>query len=273
MLRFYRFVCSVNAKDIGVLYLISSVVGGIIGFSYSVIIRLELSNSGRVYLSSAELYNTCITLLGLIMIFFFVMRFLISGLGNYFIRIMLGQIDMCFPRLNNISYWLWLFSFILLLTSGVIDYGRNGGWTLYVRLSTIDYSSSTSVDILIFSLLLAGISSLLGSINFITTIYNNRLEFTELINVRIFIWCMFITNILLLLSLPVLAVAITFILTDRNINTTFYNAKYSGDAVLYQLLFWIFGLREVKYKKIINLKLFKINNIEIGIYRIKVIKK
>lgn len=245
MLRVLRFVCSVNAKDIGVLYLISSIIGGILGFSYSVIIRLELSNSGRVYLGSSELYNTCITLLGLIMIFFFVMRFLISGLGNYFIPIVSGQVDMCFRRLNNISYWLWVFSFILLITSAVIDYGRNGGWTLYVRLSTIDYSSSTAVDILIFSLLLAGISSLLGSINFITTIYNNKMDSMALINVRIFVWCLFVTNILLLLSLPVLAVAITLVLTDRNINTTFYNSKYSGDPVLYQLLFWIFGLPEV----------------------------
>ena len=180
-----RFICSVNAKDIGVLYLISSIFGGILGFSYSMIIRIELSNSGNIFLTSGELYNTCITLLGLIMIFFFVMRFLISGIGNYFIRIMLGQIDMCFRRLNNISFWLWLFSLWLLLTSGVIDYGANGGWTLYVRLSTLDYSSSTSVDVLIFSLLMAGISSLLGSINFITTIVNNKLDSISLINIRI----------------------------------------------------------------------------------------
>lgn len=234
-----------NAKDIGVLYIISSIIGGIIGFSYSMIIRIELSNSGNQWLSSGEHYNTCITLHGLIMIFFFVMPFLISGIGNYFVPIMLGNFDMSFPRLNNISYWLWLFSFILLLTSGIIDYGGNGGWTLYVPLSTLDYSSSTAVDVLIFSLLMAGVSSLLGSINFICTIYNNKLKLLNILEIPILIWCLFITNILLLLSLPILAVAITLILTDRNLNTSFYNSAYSGDPVLYQLLFWLFGLPEV----------------------------
>lgn len=244
-----RWICSVNAKDIGILYGISAIWGGLVGFGYSLLIRWELMASGKVILTSGELYNTIITLLGLVMIFFFVMRFLIGFLGNYLTRLMVGGIDMSLRRLNNISYWLWVFSFLLLIISSSIDYGRNGGWTLYVRLSTIEYSSSTSVDVLIFSILLSGISSLLGAVNFITTITNNRLKNMELYDVSIMVWCMYITNILLLLALPALAVGVTFILTDRNLNTQFY----TEDPVLYQLLFWLFGLPEVYQHTILSI--------------------
>ena len=248
MLLFFRYICSVNAKDIGILYCISSILGGLIGFGYSLIIRTELLLSGKVLIDDIninDLYNTCITLLGLFMIFFFVMPFLIGFLGNYFVPIQLGNIDMSLPRLNNISYWLFIFGMFLLIISATIENGPGLGWTLYVPLSTFEYSSTTGVDLLIFSLHLAGISSLISSINFIATIYNNKNKYIKFIDNSIFIWCMFITNILLLLALPILAVGITFIITDRNLNTSWYNSLNGGDPVLYQHIFWLFGLPEV----------------------------
>lgn len=241
-------MCSVNAKDIGVLYIITGVIGGIIGYTNSIIIRNELTTSGKQFITDInynEIYNVLITMLGLLMIFYFVVPILIGGFGNYLVPIQIGSIDMSMARLNNISLWMTITGLIILILSSVIDYGSGTGWTLYVPLSTIEYSSSSATDLLIFSLLLGGIGSLLGSINIITTILNNRVKGLSLLEAGIFTWSVLITNILLLLALPILAVGITMILTDRNLNTSFYSPEYGGDIILYQHLFWLFGLPEV----------------------------
>ncbi len=246
-----RWIYSVNAKDIGINYTIIGIIGGIIGYSNSIIIRNELYSSGKQYINDInynDIYNVTITLLGLIMIFYFIVPILIGGFINYLCPIMIGSIDMSMARLNNISFWLLVSGLVVLITSSIIDLNNGVGWTLYVPLSTIEYSSSSSVDLLIFSLLLGGISSLLGSINIITTLYNNRINGLNMIEMSIFSWCALITNILLLLALPILTVGITLIITDRNINTGFYNSEYGGDIILFQHIFWVFGHPEVYTK-------------------------
>ncbi len=246
-----RWIYSVNAIDIGINYTIIGIIGGIIGYSNSIIIRNELYSSGKQYINDInynDIYNVTITLLGLIMIFYFIVPILIGGFINYLCPIMIGSIDMSMARLNNISFWLLVSGLVVLITSSIIDLNNGVGWTLYVPLSTIEYSSSSSVDLLIFSLLLGGISSLLGSINIITTLYNNRINGLNMIEMSIFSWCALITNILLLLALPILTVGITLIITDRNINTGFYNSEYGGDIILFQHIFWVFGHPEVYTK-------------------------
>ncbi|MEB3419534.1 cytochrome c oxidase subunit I [Salipiger marinus] len=261
---FTRWFMSTNHKDIGILYLITSAIVGLISVAFTVYMRLELMEPGvqfmcmegaRLFPTATEnctpnghLWNVMITGHGILMMFFVVIPALFGGFGNYFMPLQIGAPDMAFPRLNNLSYWLFVAGSLLAVVS-VFSPGGNGqlgsgiGWVLYPPLSTTEGGFST--DLAIFAVHVSGASSILGAINIITTFLNMRAPGMTLFKVPLFAWSVFVTAWLIVLALPVLAGAITMLLTDRNFGTTFFDPAGGGDPVLYQHILWFFGHPEV----------------------------
>src|SRR5882757_4170625 len=236
-----RWITTTNHKDIGTLYLIFSFVMFLTGGVLALMIRTELFMPGIQFLRP-EVFNQFTTLHGLIMVFGAIMPAFV-GFANWQIPMMIGAPDMAFARLNNWSFWLLPFAATLLILSFFTPGGAPGvGWTMYAPLTV---QMGMGMDLTIFAVHILGMSSILGSINIITTILNMRAPGMTLMRMPLFVWTWLITAYLLVAAMPVLAGAVTMSLTDRHFGTSFFNAAGGGDPVLYQHIFWFFGHPEV----------------------------
>jgi cytochrome c oxidase subunit 1 len=230
-----------NHKDIGTLYLWFAFAMLIAGGVLALTIRAELMQPGLQYVQP-ELFNQLTTMHGLIMVFGAIMPAFV-GFANWQIPLMIGASDMAFARMNNFSFWLMPPAALLLVGSFFVPGGATAaGWTLYAPLSV---QMGVGMDMAIFAVHILGASSIMGSINIVTTILNMRAPGMTLMKMPLFVWTWLITAYLLIAVMPVLAGAITMLLTDRHFGTSFFNAAGGGDPVMYQHIFWFFGHPEV----------------------------
>jgi len=238
---FTRWLFTTNHKDIGTMYLVFSLTMFFIGGMMAMVIRGELFEPG-LQLVDPYFFNQMTTMHALVMIFGAVMPGFV-GLANWMIPLMIGGKDMALPRLNNWSFWILPFAFaILLSTLFMPGGGPAGGWTMYPPLIL---QTGMAFPFLIFSIHLMGISSIMGAINVISTIFNMRAPTMTLMKMPLFVWTWLITAYLLIAVMPVLAGAVTMLLTDQYFGTSFFNAAGGGDPVMFQHIFWFFGHPEV----------------------------
>jgi cytochrome c oxidase subunit 1 len=238
-----RYLFTTNHKDIGTLYLLFALVMFFVGGTMALVIRAELFEPG-LQITNPLFFNQMTTMHALVMIFGAVMPAFV-GFANWQLPLMIGSPDMALPRMNNWSFWILPFAFTLLLSTlfmQAVGGGPGAGWTMYPPLSI---RGGIGTDFTILSIHMMGISSVLGAINVIATILNMRAPGMGLMKMPLFVWTWLITAFLLLGAMPVLAGAVTMLLTDRHFGTHFFNAAGGGDPVLFQHVFWFFGHPEV----------------------------
>ena len=236
-----RWLFTTNHKDIGTLYLSLACIMFFVGGLMALAIRAELWKPG-LQIFDPITFNALTTNHALVMIFGAVMPAWV-GFANWMIPMQIGSPDMALPRMNNYSFWILPFAFLLLLGTWFVPGGAPaGGWTLYPPLIL---QSGNNLPMAIFAIHLMGASSIMGAINVIVTIMNMRAPGMSLLKMPLFVWTWLITAYLLIAVMPVLAGAVTMLLTDHFFGTSFFNAAGGGDPVMYQHIFWFFGHPEV----------------------------
>ena len=236
------WLTTTDHKRIGIMYMVAAWMFLVIGGVEALLIRLQLAVPDNTLLSP-QTYNALFTMHGTTMVFLFLMP-MIAGMANYLVPLMIGARDMAFPKLNALTFWLFI-------AGGVVFYGSllfspaECGWTCYAPLSETAFSPSNGVDSWIFLVHLTGVASFIGALNIFVTITNMRAPGMSWGRVPLFVWTMLTQSILLIISIPVIAGAVTLLLTDRHFGTHFYDPTNGGSPLLWQHLFWFFGHPEV----------------------------
>ncbi len=240
--RFTSWITTVDHKRIGILYLVTCLLFFGAGGILAVLMRTQLAHTDEKFLS-AESYNEVMTVHGLTMVFLVIVPIL-AGFGNFLVPLMIGAKDVAFPRLNALSYWLFLFGGVVLYASFFATGGAaQTGWTLYPPLS--EQYAGIGVDLAILSLHILTVSSLVGAINFIVTIHRMRAPGMTWMRVPLFVWSIDVYAWILVIVLPALSAGLTMLLLDRQYGTHFFQPNEGGNAVLFQHVFWFFGHPEV----------------------------
>jgi cytochrome c oxidase subunit I len=242
--RVASWVTTVDHKRIGLLYIVTSLVFFGAGGVLALLIRAQLATPNEHFITR-NAFDELFTIHGTTMIFLFIVPFW-AGLANFLVPLMIGARDMAFPRLNALSYWLYLFGGLVMFLSFFAAGGAaRAGWYSYPPLSEKFYSPGHGQDLWILALHLVAISGLLGAINFLCTIHNMRAPGMSWMRIPLFVWSIEVYSWLLMFVLPVIGVGLTFLLLDRTVGTHFYDPTHGGSALLYQHLFWFFGHPEV----------------------------
>lgn len=231
------FTFNVDHKVIGIQYLVTAFIFYLIGGLMAVAMRTELATADSDFLDPS-LYNALLTNHGTIMIFFWVVPAAIGGFGNYLVPLMIGARDMAFPRLNALAFWLNPPAGALLLASFLFG-GAQAGWTSYPPLSIM--TANTAQSMWILAIILVGTSSILGSVNFIVTIWKMKVPSMRWDQVPLFCWAILATSLLALVSTPVLAAGLILLFFDINFGTSFFKPDAGGNVVIYQHLFWFYS--------------------------------
>jgi cytochrome c oxidase subunit 1 len=235
------WLTTTDHKKIGIMYLVNSYFWFGVAGLLAVFIRAELAEPGTQYFGE-ERYNQLFTMHGTTMIFLFIIPIL-AGFGNYIVPLQIGALDMAFPRVNALSFWMLPLAGIVLYSSYFLGGPADAGWTQYAPLSegVGAQGNSIGIDLWIIALLLVGTSSILGSVNFITTIFNMRAPGMTMFRMPLFTWTMLVTSLLVLLATPVFTSALMMLLIDRNLGGSFFNPANGGIAVLWQNVFWFYS--------------------------------
>ena len=240
--RVTSWLTTVDHKRIGILYIVTAFFFFFAAGVMALLMRAQLAQADNDFITENS-YNQLFTIHGTAMIFLFVVPIL-AGFGNYLVPLMIGAKDMAFPRLNALSYWLFLLGGLIILSSFLADGGAaNSGWTAYTPLSTAEFSPGSGQDLWILGLHLTSLSSLAGAINFIVTIHNMRTPGMTWMRIPLFVWSIEAYSVLLVLVLPTISAAVTLLLLDRQVDTSFFSGQ--DGAILWQHMFWFFGHPEV----------------------------
>ncbi|PYN05677.1 MAG: cytochrome c oxidase subunit I [Candidatus Rokuibacteriota bacterium] len=237
------WLTTVDHKRIGILYGVSAFVFFLIGGIEALIIRLQLVRPHNT-LVDAPTYNALFTMHGTTMIFLAIMP-LNAAFFNYMIPLMIGARDVAFPRLNALSYWIFLAGGLFLNLSWLVGTPPDGGWFGYANLTTRQFSPGLSIDFWMLSLQVLGVSSVIAAINFIVTVLNMRAPGMTLMRMPLFVWMTLVVQFLIVLAFPPVTVGLIFLMFDRFFGTHFFDVAAGGDLHLWQHLFWIFGHPEV----------------------------
>ena len=234
---------TVDHKKIGIMYGASSLFFLVIGGLEALVIRSQLAAPGQK-LVSADLYNQVFTMHGITMIFLVVMP-MGAAFMNYLIPLQIGARDVAFPRLNALSFWVFLAGGIFLNTSWFLGGGADGGWFAYAPNSGIVFSPGHGMDFYAIGLQITGIASLVGGVNLVVTCLNLRAPGMTLMKMPVFTWMSLVVQVLLVFAMPVISVALFLLTFDRLFGANFFNVEQGADPLLWEHLFWIFGHPEV----------------------------
>jgi cytochrome c oxidase subunit I len=233
------WLSTVDHKAIGLRYLVTSFIFLLIGGSEALIMRVQLAGPDQ-HLLTPDQYNQLFTMHGITMIFLYALPVL-SGFSNYLWPLMLGSRDMAFPRLNALSYWLFLFAGLFLYASFPLGEGPNSGWFNYVPLAGLEYNTGPNIDVYALGMVLLGISTTVGAVNFIVTLFRMRAPGMSIDKVPILVWGTLTASVANVFAVPSVSLAFFLLWLDRRNGTHFFDPLNGGKPMLWQHLFWMFG--------------------------------